>query len=75
MSDHKREYVLVQETTDPALVTVWVLVILPPHNYIVFCVPERWLCSWIGPVFFLVVLKHPFYNIVPLTFAKFLVRL
>ncbi len=75
MSDHKRENGIVSETTDLALVTVWVLVIFGPHNYVVFCVPERWFCRGVCPVFFLVVLEHPSDNIVRLPFAQLLVRL
>ena len=75
MSDHKRENVFVCETTDLALVTVWVLVILPTHDNVVFCVPKCWLCSGICPVSFRVVTEHPSDDIVRLPFAKLLVRL
>ncbi len=75
MSNHKRKNGIVSERTELALVTVWVLVILAPHNYVVFCVPESWFCRGVCPVFFLVVLEHPSDNILGLPFAQLLVRL
>ena len=75
VGDHKRENAFVSETTDLALVTVWVLMILASHDYVVFSMPERWFCRSVCPVLLRVVLEHPSDNIVRLTFAQLLVRL
>ena len=50
VGDHKRENAFVSETIDLALVTVWVLVILASHDYVVFSVPFFFLWFWNIPL-------------------------